>query len=509
MGHFLPTRLLDVGCADASVIQLVETGDYPRDTSYCALSHCWGDSQPLRLTRTTATSLKTGIQLTELPKTFRDTIYVARKMQVQYLWIDSLYVAYKHLIFASPLTLLSCIIQDDPEDWQREAAQMRDVYSRAICCVAATAAKDSNAGLFFDRHPLALSSVTVETTTARICGRKTNESLVPYALRTDVISPGRAIGDAPLNQRAWVAQERYLSTGTIHFTQELLFWECHECMTSEQGPELIGPASLAFMVNEYKIRKASEFLDLACTDPLASNEIYNVWCHFRAAYSSCYLTNENDILVALNGVAQDVAGVLNDTLIAGLWRNRLIEDLCWVRDWYPDDVALEGKAFRPAMWRAPTWSWASIIHRVWGAPRLSKKADMVKIEAVFADQKASGELVNASMTLQCRMIPVRVPKPNARGHVWCESYRVEITLDDPTKLADEVSLVILRQKVGHDLIATAQGILLSPSRTKARSYERIGYFDRSLSTADNDDMGELQVLLDAHHSAEETTIELI
>jgi hypothetical protein len=85
--------VLDVGYAEASTICLLQNEDCVKMMPYIALSHCWGGSQPFKLTRATVARLRAGIQLTDLPKTFQDAIYVARKMQIQYLWIDSLYVA--------------------------------------------------------------------------------------------------------------------------------------------------------------------------------------------------------------------------------------------------------------------------------------------------------------------------------------------------------------------------------------------------------------------------------
>jgi hypothetical protein len=41
-----------------------------------------------------------------------------------------------------------CIIQDDPDDWRKEAGQMRNVYCNAVFCIAATAAIDGSTGLF-------------------------------------------------------------------------------------------------------------------------------------------------------------------------------------------------------------------------------------------------------------------------------------------------------------------------------------------------------------------------
>jgi hypothetical protein len=69
-----------------------------------------------------------------LPLTFEDAIVATRRLGARYIWIDSL-----------------CIIQDDPADWERESSSMADVYRNATCNIAASAAHDSNGGLYRDR----------------------------------------------------------------------------------------------------------------------------------------------------------------------------------------------------------------------------------------------------------------------------------------------------------------------------------------------------------------------
>ncbi|KAK4032004.1 hypothetical protein C8A01DRAFT_51101 [Parachaetomium inaequale] len=54
---------------------------------------------------------KAGILLANLPATFRDACYIARRLDIRYLWIDSL-----------------CIIQDSPSDWELEASRIASVY---------------------------------------------------------------------------------------------------------------------------------------------------------------------------------------------------------------------------------------------------------------------------------------------------------------------------------------------------------------------------------------------
>jgi hypothetical protein len=443
----------------------------------------------------------------------------------------------KQLILVS-LTPPRCIIQDDPEDWQREAARMRKVYSQAVCCIAASATQNSDAGLFFNRDPQALLSMRVETSRDRIYGQNTREPLVAYTVIPDVNTPEQILNTAPLNKRAWVAQERYLSTGIFHFTQELIYWECHEELTSEQNPGhnyhserrsyspdgFIG-RGLKWWVNDYKIKTIPKTSGTIETDLDYLFKIYEYWCAFRRSYSGLALTMEKDILVALNGVAQDVAGAMNDTLVAGLWRGRFIKDMCWARMPIPISSYSAEKALRSAVWRAPTWSWASISHPVerwvpWsGINRKSEPAyDMAVIETLLVDQRPSGELVHAFMTLRCR--PILIFPPESAALTW-EPYDNTMVLDDTTKwdlddLGCDVSLVVLRHccygSVGEGYI---QGILITPSRTQSGSYERVGSFaieadSRMLIYTDFDKKTPiLRSILDGYHKTQETTIDLI
>jgi hypothetical protein len=408
---------------------------------------------------------------------------------------------------------------------------MQDVYSRARCCIAATAAKDGNIGLFFDRDTQGLLPIQVDTSRARMHGQNTNEPLLAYVMGSVVVTTAMAIDDAPLNQRAWVAQERYLSTGTIHFTQELLFWECYESVTSEQDPDgrvikratmYLGDSAvhtLKSRICDYQSELAIASRDLASVDWLS--RAHKDWCHFRTEYSSLSLTKEGDIFVALKGIAQAVAEVTKDALIAGLWRERLIEELCWRRlnnEWvHPADAPP-----KPSIWRAPTWSWASInrtigAHELWWEDESVSDCmnEMAVLEDITIDQEPSGQLIKAAITLRCRLIPISPPDSGLWGWV---PYKVIVILDDCTiinakKLGEEMSLVLLRH-YGDKEEDGIQGIVVLPSRVKTGSYERVGYFELTVDSDDEHEdfqrnKGTLRSLFERYHNARETTIELI
>lgn len=126
----MPTRLLEVGN-----LRLVES-KYITPERYVALSHCWGIvSKRFSTVEKNFSQLKKSIDVEALPQTFRDAITVTRGLQIKYIWIDSL-----------------CIIQDDEEDWYREAARMELVFSDAYCTIGASSSKSSIEG-FLARGP--------------------------------------------------------------------------------------------------------------------------------------------------------------------------------------------------------------------------------------------------------------------------------------------------------------------------------------------------------------------
>ena len=188
----MPSRLLDVGPPGAGdVIRLVEI-DAGVKARYVTLSYCWGDNVGhFTTTRATASARKDGIIISELPKTFRDAIIMARALKVRYLWIDSL-----------------CICQDDHKDWERESARMAAVYTNAYLTLAATGSRDCNTGLFHESSLGPFVPLPYQTPDG------VHASVWTYALqlRPEVVTPRYVDMDRePLSQRGWAFQERVLS----------------------------------------------------------------------------------------------------------------------------------------------------------------------------------------------------------------------------------------------------------------------------------------------------------
>ncbi|KAF2114725.1 heterokaryon incompatibility protein-domain-containing protein, partial [Lophiotrema nucula] len=113
----LPTRVINVGL-DGETPFLWET-DGEREW-YATLSYCWGKLPQLKTTKARLEEFKKGLPMDEISLTTADAIEICQKLSIPYLWIDAL-----------------CIIQDDEDDWQREAGRMCDIYSSSYITIAA------------------------------------------------------------------------------------------------------------------------------------------------------------------------------------------------------------------------------------------------------------------------------------------------------------------------------------------------------------------------------------
>lgn len=89
---FVPARLIHVGSSFGAMVRLCDSAGSAKSTprSYAVLSHCWGEVQPLTLTKSSAQELYSGVPLAKLPLTFQHAVLVTRELDLKYLWIDSL-----------------------------------------------------------------------------------------------------------------------------------------------------------------------------------------------------------------------------------------------------------------------------------------------------------------------------------------------------------------------------------------------------------------------------------
>ena len=342
----LPGRVLDVGNRGAqNVVRLYETQQ--ELAHYTTLSHCWGKQQIFTTTKATLAQRKLEVQWSRLSRTFQDAINITRELGIRYIWIDSL-----------------CIIQDDKEDWEREAAKMAEIYSCSYLNLAATGSADGDGGCFFNRstlsgklrYPVEFREIKHES------GGRSNSIFVRRVLSdahihfTDLEPPNaeHILGAAPLLTRAWVLQERFLTARTLHCHAAELVWECEESLLCECGG-----------VDDHSSgsTRANARLKSTCAEAFAGQKTVkqagNLWFDVVSIYSRLKLTNESDRLPALSGLAKRFSDVFHGSYLGGLWETDLPQALLWQAC-----PSLYGRVSRVALQnRIPTWSWASVQFR--------------------------------------------------------------------------------------------------------------------------------------------------
>ncbi|KAM7190392.1 Heterokaryon incompatibility protein (HET) domain containing protein, partial [Rhypophila sp. PSN 637] len=331
---FTPARLIEILAPEGGpqvnlqwrVVLQSDIGHVP----YVTLSHCWGSSRHISLTEKTYAKLQSRTwEFSNLPKTYQDSLVVAQALGFKYIWIDSL-----------------CIIQDNEEDWLSQSALMERVYQNSACNIAATWADDSQKGCFSKRDP-AISSLATITTCKTADGRPIEFQL------GDVELTEREFDEAPLNSRAWVLQERYLSRRQISFAKSQVYWECHELRALEQFPARLS-GEMYIGGNPYTVLTKPTFHPEAVMD---EGDIRQEWSDVVDTYSGMKLTKLSDRAIALSGVAGYARSLNNDEYLAGLLRKSLEQQLCWYAEW--------GYLLPPSgEYRAPSWSWLSIASKV-------------------------------------------------------------------------------------------------------------------------------------------------
>ncbi|KAI0099105.1 heterokaryon incompatibility protein-domain-containing protein [Nemania sp. FL0031] len=257
---------------------------------YITLSHSWGGHQPAKTLESNLAARCAGFPLSELPLTFRDAIAVAVELRVQYIWIDSL-----------------CIVQDDPDDWEREAANMGDIYLHSYLTIAATRAANSEAGFLGSR------SFTQTVKLPGIApGEHNSATGSVYACQRRSFSDD--VDDGPLSRRAWVLQERVLSPRTVHFTERQVYWECWQ---HHQGEDLEYQYLGVMKRDAYPVGLSPS--SLLRPKRTRSSELPQGWWYMSSEYTSCNLTFQTDKLIAIGGLVQKLGAWLHLTYVKGLY----------------------------------------------------------------------------------------------------------------------------------------------------------------------------------------------
>ena len=453
----LPSRVLLIqGPEDVVLYESAEEVE-----RYVCLSHCWGKLGTVAKTTTsTLDRYKQGIPWHELPLTFQEAISFTFRLGFRYLWIDSL-----------------CIQQDSIEDWRIEGSKMAQIYSGAHVTLAAAAAECSSSGCF--------RQIPQRPSTA--CSYLNSDgSELEVHIRPRIEGHAWIDESLPLLRRGWTLQECLLSRRLINFTDEELVWGCRTKTACEC-------TSLDDFYFSRNMRSPQRFTELFQTS--AEGKPY-LWYHIVKAYSNLHLSFEKDVFPALQGISKQMHQYKKSKYMAGLWESSIIPDLLWY-------IKRPKEVTRPQQWRAPSWSWASVIGPVdWDLrPRLLPRCTYVTAHVVPAGEDAFGEILSAKITLLGRCLQqdveglydptterhsrIEYPEqswsqefwPDAREDCWPEETDSTRPHSTPLTPGEHVKTLLISKEVEWGTIFT---FLILRSIDKANNiYERIGLMEIS------------------------------
>lgn len=333
----LPLRLLSVGDDRLRLVNMRNQSS--SELRYATLSHCWGSKLLISTSRATIGSFENAISEDKLPQTFRDAIQITRSLDIPYLWIDSL-----------------CIVQDDLDEWQHEAAKMQRIYSGSSLTIAASESKGSAGGCFMNvSHPDPPSNCLAQSRceehemfhsrNASSIYRSPDGAFVvslgipgrdlEAMVRVQSLTPWAIQRRKHLSTRGWVLQEQLLSNRIVHCMRSDVHWQCR---------------------HEYKTR-AGQIID---SDKLledqhnfaysASKRQALTWSKWMEEYSTRNFSIIEDRIPALAGIVDHHANMTGDSHLLGLWKETFARDLLWIRT---GDV--KGETC-PSI---PSWTWLS------------------------------------------------------------------------------------------------------------------------------------------------------
>jgi hypothetical protein len=351
------------------------------------------------LTRDTINSFQNNIPPEALSQTFLDAIDITRELGIDYIWIDSL-----------------CIIQDDSEDWDKEASLMSTVYGGSLINIAASGAIDGSIGCFFKRADTWRCQVAVA-----INDEEKFYDVVPFLMYE------KRLLRMPLAKRGWALQERMLPRRTLFFTSTEVFWECHQKTSCETFPDGFPAAILYRTYGRKPLRKAWVSKSM--------------WETLVETYSECLLTKGSDKLVAISGLAEQIQHQTKDQYIAGLWREELELQLCWEVSFRPYAI----NESRVVPYRAPSWSWASVDARI-EFPQMTTYSpgclniQVLQVQVTMSSPNQFGNCKNGILRLSCDLLIHVTIKISGRGNfilINGVEIEIEIRLDYKNMISED------------------------------------------------------------------------
>lgn len=467
----LPTRVIYVGTCDDEIRLHISNG---ANGNWVTLSHCWGGVQPLKTNIANLTSHCKGLNVSEIPQTFRDAVLITRQLGYHYLWIDSL-----------------CIIQDSPSDWDLESQQMSRVYAKAVLNIAAEASKNPHQGIFNTSNKNRKSYIQLP---AYIEHKKMAVNL--YISPSYGSSPP-GLGRSVLQERAWVLQENTLSPRKLRYGNGMMWWHCKERTVPECSQN--GSWSTSTFDGHWPTTSIhtvpQEPLPSGCgitKDLWMSNEHMSTAeeKHFKTLqwwydqvnnYIARQITFQKDRFPAMSGIASEFSNRTGYHYSAGIWKEDLLKGLTW-KNSLQCAIDLE---------HSPSWSWgvlrsplegtetSTLEARIYDTTNWILNEEFVSLVDISVEKLGSdpfGQVKGAEITLCGKCASMRYLQAASLN---CGTIAMDEPATPESQDPDIICLLIARFEVWRGAredkpYFLTHGLILRPVDNLFRQYHRIG-----------------------------------
>ncbi|KAL1617617.1 hypothetical protein SLS56_010882 [Neofusicoccum ribis] len=357
-----PTRLIDVGTPSGNEEpRLIITDEHDIHKrcgkalpGYLILSYCWGENSDNSSATTTKNfpDYQKAMSMDIFPATCRDAIRVTRSLGFRYLWIDAF-----------------CIIQDDEEDWHREAGRMVDAYKNAFLTIVPLQSQSAHDGLLNSSPSGAIipfESRVVQGLQGKYWVHEIQPGpkdlfQSPFKQRVSLsdASHEMLVREEHLSKwqtRAWTFQEDLACQKALIFGIESTYFKCGREVYKADGEapfttvRLDGPGHYLELPEENKSKK---------------DILGRFWYRLIHSYMKREITHQNDRLPAISSLARTINEALpeEDQYVAGLFSSDLPRGLLWQNKpgskAHGFDDHLEQSFFTRPSYVSPSWSWAS------------------------------------------------------------------------------------------------------------------------------------------------------
>ncbi|KAI1376827.1 HET-domain-containing protein [Hypoxylon crocopeplum] len=407
---YYPTRLLDVGSSACPTLRLIISAEHPAlgkgeansvGERYAALSYCWGpkDEADKQLTTTLSTIQNhiSQIEFSNLPQTVADAVQVCRTLGIRYLWVDAL-----------------CIVQNDKDDWAREAFEMANVYANSFITLCILQGSSCTSGFLERPHsPETLRINFRSNLDPSISGKLYLRMLHPPGenLKDSRFSSMRGLtgdgsdepakldlGNAAWSNRGWTFQEAQLSPRKLFYGPLMFHISCGKLQESADGSK--------FDESDFFLQGEPKFSD-----------VLNNWYSLVTIYGNRALSYELDRFPALSAFPRTILKNFPDQqYLAGLWQSDLHWGLLWTPYAWTD---LKTYLEHPKEgYIAPSWSWARhpyglvwVRGSVLGLYVFSPEFELRRADIVTEPMNPYGRVLSGTLELDAKIFQL----PLSRG----------------------------------------------------------------------------------------------